>query len=134
MLFIDLNGFKKVNDQQGHDVGDAVLVEVAQRLAGAVREGDLAARYGGDEFVVLLENINSAKEAQGARTKMEHLLAEPMAALRGLTPDSAALPIGGAIGIAVCPQDGADLESLLKHADDDMYQRKQTNVAEPRTS
>jgi diguanylate cyclase (GGDEF)-like protein len=134
VLFIDLNGFKKVNDQLGHDVGDAVLVEVAQRLAGAVREGDLAARYGGDEFVVLLENVNSAKDAQGARTKLERVLAEPMAALRGLTPDPAALPIGGAIGIAVCPQDGADLESLLKHADDDMYQRKQARVAEPRTS
>ena len=129
VLFIDLNGFKQINDRFGHDVGDHVLVEVSQRLTSHLRDSDLAARYGGDEFVVLLENVAHRAAAEAARDKLEKLLAEPLQSLHDLPAEPLLISSGASIGIALCPSEGADLETLLKRADEDMYERKQARAA-----
>ena len=129
VLFIDLNGFKQINDRFGHDVGDHVLVEVSQRLTSHLRDSDLAARYGGDEFVVLLENVAHRAAAEAARDKLENLLAEPLQSLHDLPAEPLLISSGASIGIALCPSEGADLETLLKRADEDMYERKQARAA-----
>ena len=131
VLFIDLNGFKRINDRFGHDVGDRVLAEVSLRLSSNLRGGDLAARYGGDEFVVLLENVANHAEAISAREKLERALALPLQSLAGLGAEAAALNAGAAIGIALCPTEGHDMQTLLKRADQDMYERKQARSAPP---
>jgi diguanylate cyclase (GGDEF)-like protein len=128
VLFVDLNKFKQINDLFGHEVGDRVLSEIAQRLTSSMRDTDMAARYGGDEFVVLLENVANRADAISARDKLEGALMKPLQSLEGIagvTSDALSVSTGAAIGIALCPEDGQDLETLLKRADDDMYQRKQ---------
>ena len=125
VLFVDLNRFKTINDQYGHETGDAVLAEIARRLVASVREDDMAARFGGDEFVVLLDNVANRVDAMSARDKLERVLAAPLQALQGIAKESPLPSIGGAIGVAISPDDGHDLETLLKRADYDLYQRKQ---------
>ena len=125
VLFVDLNRFKTINDQYGHETGEAVLAEIARRLVTSVREDDMAARFGGDEFVVLLDNVANRVDAMSARDKLERVLAAPLQALQGIAKESPPPGIGAAIGLAVSPDDGHDLETLLKRADYDMYQRKQ---------
>lgn len=124
VLFVDLNKFKHINDYFGHDVGDAVLAEIAARLTANVRDDDLAARFGGDEFVVLLENVANRVDAMSARDKLERVLAAPLKSLEGQAVEKLPPGAGAAIGVAVCPDDGYDLETLIKRADYDMYQRK----------
>jgi diguanylate cyclase (GGDEF)-like protein len=141
VLFVDLNDFKQINDQLGHEVGDNVLIEIGQRLNSNLRATDLAARYGGDEFIVLLDEIANRADAEAARTNLEESLAKPLEALIGIVPEgqvgpdvdvapgSAQLSAGASIGLALCPDEGSDLETLLKQADEDMYARKQARVA-----
>ena len=131
VLFVDLNNFKQVNDRFGHDVGDRVLTEIGQRLTANVREGDLAARFGGDEFIVLLDNVANRTDAATARDKLERVLAEPLHSLKEIAPDLATFAAGAAIGMALCPEEGNDMETLLKRADTDMYARKQARMAAP---
>ena len=128
VLFADLNGFKQINDVMGHDVGDRALIEMAQRLARSVRDVDMAARFGGDEFVIVLEDVFSQADADTARRKLERQLAEPLNCLQGLPGLPDGLETGASIGLALCPADGADVESLLKQADQDMYLRKQAKA------
>ena len=128
VLFIDLNGFKQINDTLGHDIGDRALAEIAHRLTSSVRDVDLAARFGGDEFVVVLEDVASLAGANAARTKLERQLAEPLACLQDVNGLPAGLTTGASIGLALCPADGADIDTLLKHADQDMYSRKQAKT------
>ena len=128
VLFVDLNKFKQINDRFGHDVGDRVLSEIAQRLTSRMRDTDMAARYGGDEFVLLLENVANRADAMRARDKLEQAMTAPLQSLQGLAPDAAAIGAGAAIGISLCPDDGQDLETLLKCADEDMYVRKQARA------
>jgi diguanylate cyclase (GGDEF)-like protein len=122
VLFIDLNNFKRVNDQLGHEAGDRALVEVAARLRGATRAGDLVARYAGDEFVVLLDRVADAKAADHVRVHIEDVLYEPLKSL-GDSPGVRELS-GAAVGLALYPGDGDDAEALIRHADHDMYGRK----------
>jgi diguanylate cyclase (GGDEF)-like protein len=132
VLFVDLNKFKQINDRFGHDVGDHVLTEIGQRLTASVREADLAARFGGDEFIVLLDNVANRTDAATARDKLERVLADPLQSLKDIAPDLSTFAAGAAIGMALCPEEGNDMETLLKRADADMYARKQAREGETR--
>jgi diguanylate cyclase (GGDEF)-like protein len=122
VLFIDINHFKMINDEFGHDVGDAVLQELARRLAAAVRTGDMVARFAGDEFLVLLDSVNRREDAERVCATLEEVLRQPLEILTG---SSTLVPaLGAAIGIAVYPEDGQDVDTLVRHADQHMYSRK----------
>ena len=129
VLFVDINGFKQINDRFGHDVGDHVLVEIGRKLTTSLRENDMAARFGGDEFVVLLDDVANRADAMIARDKLERVLATPLQSLSEVAPDAATFAASAAIGIALCPEQGQDMETLLKRADEDMYARKQARAA-----
>ncbi len=122
LLFIDINHFKKINDEFGHDIGDAVLQELARRLGAAVRAEDLVARFAGDEFLVLLDSIDRREDAERVRELLEEVLRQPLERLTGSTTLAPAL--GAAIGVAVYPEDGQDVDTLVRHADQHMYTRK----------
>jgi diguanylate cyclase (GGDEF)-like protein len=119
LIYMDLDKFKPVNDTLGHDVGDMVLKEIAQRLLGSVRESDTIARIGGDEFVVLLPSIDDRQDASTVAEKIRSALALSFVA-NGHT-----INIGCSIGIAIYPEHGTDEISLMKNADIAMYQAKQ---------
>lgn len=120
VLFIDLNRFKQINDRHGHDVGDRVLQELAERLRQAVRAEDDVARYAGDEFLVVLDKVGQRSEAERLRGALEQRLREPLRTLTG--PDTASA--GAAIGLALYPDDACDADTLVQRADEDMYARK----------
>lgn len=115
LCFLDLDGFKGINDRLGHAVGDAVLVEVARRLQSAIRAGDVVARLGGDEFVVLQNPVGT--DAEILQTGMR--LVEAVRELRQI--ESHPIRIGVSVGIAIYPDHGEGLEALLLHADEEMY-------------
>ena len=119
VLLLDLDNFKQVNDTLGHAKGDRMLQQVAQRLGSALRKGDTLARWGGDEFVLLLNDIKGESTAATVACKVRELLAERSYDLEGSEVFSSA-----SIGIALFPQNGADSETLLKHADTAMYVAK----------
>ena len=119
-LFIDLDRFKLINDTLGHDVGDAALVEVAQRLTHTLRDSDTVARLGGDEFAVLLPEVGDADEAVQMASKLITAVNEP-AHLNGHR-----LHLNASIGVALYPGHGDDGEQLMRNADLAMYQAKQS--------
>lgn len=118
ICFLDLDGFKPVNDQFGHDVGDRVLVEVADRIKNAIREEDSVSRHGGDEFTLLLGDVDSIEECEQAIMRIHRAIAQPY--LIGDQPIS----VGASSGFTVFPLDDADADALLRHADHAMYQAK----------
>ncbi|MEM7015727.1 MAG: EAL domain-containing protein [Pseudomonadota bacterium] len=122
LMFLDLDRFKIINDNLGHHIGDQLLVEVANRLQEALRQNDTISRLGGDEFVVMLHNIKQPDYAALAAKKIANALQQPFI-IQGHT-----LHISTSIGIAICPQDGTDVETLMKRADASMYQSKQRGV------
>jgi diguanylate cyclase (GGDEF)-like protein/PAS domain S-box-containing protein len=116
VIFLDLDEFKVVNDSLGHAAGDAVLVAVAKRLEAASRSADTPARFGGDEFAVLLEDIETAQEAADVAERILAALREP------LEIEHKVLVAGASLGISVCePGDVADAEALVRNADAAMY-------------
>lgn len=119
LLFIDLDGFKPINDAHGHDAGDAMLAAVGSRLKGVLRASDTAARTGGDEFVVLLEDVESSDNVKAVADKVLSTLYQPV------QWQNQALRVGASIGIALYPQDAQDADALLTAADNTMYQAKQ---------
>lgn len=119
LLFLDLDGFKQVNDRFGHDTGDGLLQEVARRLRHYIRGGDIVARTGGDEFIFIL-NVSHAGDAAIVASKIIHALVEPFV-IYGNT-----CLIGGSIGISLFPDDSNDLETLVKQSDDAMYRAKES--------
>ncbi|MCA9838809.1 MAG: GGDEF domain-containing protein [Trueperaceae bacterium] len=118
LLYIDLDGFKAINDNYGHATGDHLLIKVAERLTRLTRKTDLQARLGGDEFAILLTQV-SREECLRIGQHVLEALAEPYDLL------SAVVLISASIGISVAPQDGKSLEELLKKADRAMYRVKE---------
>lgn len=121
VLFIDLNGFKAINDTYGHDAGDRALQEIGRRLSGQVRENDLVARYAGDEFVILLDPVDDRSDLMTVRGHIEQSLRAP---LESIGSPQSPVTSGGAVGAALFPEDGDDAEGLLKNADRAMYADK----------
>ncbi len=118
VLYLDLDGFKEINDRGGHEAGDRLLREVAQRLQQGLRNGDLVARVGGDEFVALLPGCRDAKSAQAVADGLRARLRPPY------TVFEASFGLDASVGIACYPADGNDADTLLAHADRAMYQAK----------
>jgi diguanylate cyclase (GGDEF)-like protein/PAS domain S-box-containing protein len=118
VLFIDLDQFKAVNDSLGHEVGDQLLIEVSRRLVAAVREEDTVARQGGDEFIVFMPRIQHADNAAAVAEKLVRELS------RAIDIGGRELYIGSSIGIAVFPDNGSDVETLLRNSDTAMYHVK----------
>jgi len=119
LMFLDLDHFKAINDTHGHEAGDAVLQEVALRLTRCVRGVDTVSRLGGDEFVVLLTDIGGADQAAHVAATVMQSVARPVAA------GGREISLSVSIGIALCPSDGQDAKTLLRHADVAMYHAKQ---------
>lgn len=119
VLFVDLDKFKPVNDGYGHDVGDTLLQEVAKRLRNCVRESDVAARVGGDEFLVLLSSIEEPEHALVVANKIR------MAIQRPFDNGTCRVQIDASIGVSIYPEDGTEEHVLIKHADIAMYYAKE---------
>jgi diguanylate cyclase (GGDEF)-like protein/PAS domain S-box-containing protein len=118
LLLVDLDRFKTINDTLGHPVGDRLLVEVAKRIAGAVRGEDTLVRFGGDEFVILLPGLSRELDAAQLASNVSELFVQPFMI------DGRELHTASSIGISLYPRDGSDPETLLKNADIAMYHAK----------
>jgi diguanylate cyclase (GGDEF)-like protein/PAS domain S-box-containing protein len=119
VMFVDLDNFKSINDSLGHDVGDKLLISVAERLTASVRRSDTISRLGGDEFVVLLSQVEHAEDAAISARKTLRALTAPHSI------DGQSLEINVSIGVSTYPTDGQDAESLMNRADNAMYEAKQ---------
>jgi diguanylate cyclase (GGDEF)-like protein len=123
VLFIDLDDFKAVNDSFGHAFGDHFLAELATRLRSCVRGGDTVARFGGDEFVVLLDSVTGADDAAHVASKVRWAVEAPFR--RG----DREVSIGASVGVGVYPSDGTSADELVMSADANMYRDKQGAAA-----
>ncbi|AFT76652.1 GGDEF/EAL domain-containing protein [Alteromonas macleodii str. 'Black Sea 11'] len=126
LMFMDLDDFKKVNDSHGHDVGDKLLKAAAMRISKPIRESDIASRFGGDEFVVLLSNIESKKHVDTVAKKLIEEFKEP------IVVDGVTFYVSISIGIAITNHSRATPVELLRHADIAMYEAKAKKGAEYR--
>ncbi|AFV96761.1 MULTISPECIES: sensor domain-containing diguanylate cyclase [unclassified Sulfuricurvum] len=120
VAFLDLDGFKQINDQYGHTIGDSILKHVSRRLEKQMRQGDIIARLGGDEFVLLLSDINAISESRALLERILFAIKEPYV-VNGFS-----LSIGASIGVAIFPDDKEDIELLIRDADIAMYHSKET--------
>ena len=119
VCYLDLDGFKPVNDQYGHAAGDKFLTEIARRLEKSVRANDTVARFGGDEFVLLLADLNTTDECH---LVLNRVIAEIN--LPFLIDGSSEVSVGASIGVTLFPNDNDDADILLRHSDQAMYQAK----------
>ncbi len=118
LLFVDLDGFKQVNDAYGHEAGDELLRAAAGRLGRVIREGDSVARLGGDEFAIILAGVSSEEEVVAVARRVREVLARPFAVAGSI------VSISGSVGEARFPADGRDVDALVRHADAAMYREK----------
>ncbi|MEH6444276.1 MAG: EAL domain-containing protein [Oceanospirillaceae bacterium] len=118
-LFIDIDNFKKINDTLGHPVGDELLVELAARLRDSIRATDTVSRFGGDEFIILLEGVDQSYQLQKVVDKLMLCLSTPIETL------TETLHVSGSMGISIYPEDGLDIPTLIRCADISMYKAKQ---------
>ncbi|MCK5122378.1 MAG: EAL domain-containing protein, partial [Methylococcales bacterium] len=118
VCFLDLDDFKPVNDSYGHDVGDQLLIEVAKRIVDNIRDEDTVSRLGGDEFAILLGNLNEIEKCEQTLERIVLSLSQPYLI------DQQVINIGSSIGATIFPLDDSDIDTLLRHADQAMYQAK----------
>ena len=118
VCFLDLDNFKPVNDTYGHEVGDRLLIEVAQRIQTTIREEDTVSRQGGDEFTLLLGDIDSYSQCEQMLTRLHYSLSLPYLI------DEHTINIGASSGVTLYPLDDSDIDTLVRHADQSMYQSK----------
>ncbi len=118
ICFLDLDNFKPVNDNYGHNVGDKLLIEVSERIKANVREEDTVSRQGGDEFTLLLAGFKNFKPCEKIIERVLEALAQPFMI------DNHYIQISASLGITIYPQDNSDVDTLLRHADQAMYQAK----------
>jgi len=121
VLFLDLDGFKAINDTFGHDVGDTVLITVADRIRETTRESDLAARLGGDEFIIVLSKISHRKDAEIYSKRLQECINLP------IPHSNNPLQVSASIGISLFPDNGDTADLLLKTADNSMYIAKRAH-------
>jgi len=119
VCYLDLDGFKQINDAYGHEAGDKVLIEVTRRIKEVIREDDTVARLGGDEFVVLLVGIQAPEECVGSLNRLLEVIHQP------IDVHEAGPSVSVSIGVALYPEDNQDADTLLRHADQAMYVAKQ---------
>ncbi|MDP9017975.1 MAG: GGDEF domain-containing protein [Candidatus Eremiobacteraeota bacterium] len=124
VLFADLDGFKAVNDAQGHDIGDRILILAGERIRYAMRSADMVSRIGGDEFAALLESVSGREEAAIIARKIEEAFGEPF------RDGASTYQIGITVGVSIYGEDGVDEETLLRMADQAMYARKRLKKAD----
>ena len=130
VLFLDLDGFKAVNDTYGHEVGDALLVEVARRLRGALRAGDTLARLGGDEFVIVCENLHRDPGGGVAEDSLAAVVARVRSALgRQVRLDGHDIAVAASLGVATSADSTEDTDTLLRAADAAMYEAKRRRAS-----
>ena len=120
VVYIDLDGFKAVNDTHGHDAGDALLIAVANRMKTALREGDTLARIGGDEFVAVLGDLEDFADCEPVLVRLLRAASDPVQLAQ------AAVQVSASIGVTVYPEDDGGADQLMRHADQAMYEAKQT--------
>ena len=118
VLFLDLDRFKHINDSRGHETGDKLLKTVAQRIRESMRTEDVVVRMGGDEFIVVLKNVQSADQVLEAASRINEALSKPVIV------DGRPLVTTVSVGVSVFPRDGTDMGELLRHSDTAMYQAK----------
>jgi diguanylate cyclase (GGDEF)-like protein len=119
LLYLDLDRFKEINDDYGHDAGDVLLIEIANRLRHAVRDSDVISRIGGDEFNLILHDLGCEQDAISVAEKVLESVNQPIdIGVKEVT-------ISASIGITLAPDDGVDAKELIKNADVAMYQSKQ---------
>ena len=118
LCYIDLNKFKEINDRHGHQAGDAVLVHAALAINSSIREADMAARMGGDEFVILLDGVNNTVDTERLTNLICQAIAQP------LHWQGQILRVTASLGVALCPQDGDELSELMAKADAAMFYKK----------
>ena len=121
VLFIDLNGFKPINDMYGHNVGDALLVATAKKLGSAIRTHDLVARFGGDEFLILSTGLNTAADAEAVAARIRQAVAEPVQI------GTHTVAVSCSVGVAVTNSDVSNAETLIHSADLAMYRAKEAH-------
>ena len=128
VLFLDLDGFKHINDSLGHSAGDKLLQSVSKRLLDCIRTPDTVGRQGGDEFVVLLQDVKQPKDASNAAARILKAVAEPHSI------DRREVSITASIGVSIYPNDGRDAGTLINNADTAMYRAKEDGRQSYRSS